>query len=332
MTGAGQHSGVQAAPQVADAAAAGAAGGLSSRQQHITDRKDIAIGIQVRSRAQADVVGGSHQALQGGCARHGGGDVGVGALQCGGSGGRTGLRVACRDHASAVHAQVPADLELNLAAGTQLTEGRQRGVADQLALNAQVTSGQHQRILSGRNASGEQSIALGHDVDVTSRDAVGVERAAALRGPVHRQAFGDGLGAVFGRGHILVECDLGNRRHLGFDLIGAELDLVGIDVGDRAGPVVVERGPAVADAGALADPVEPVNVESLVDVVGRGGTRPGVVVLGGRRTEAAHSVLVVDAGRVGDKGRRGHIVPAAPVVGGVGTLPGPGGRVGDDAR
>ena len=328
---AGDQTRAERGAQTAQAAAAGAAGDLASRQSDVTDRKHIAGGAEVRAGAQADVVGGSHQALYLHGADHGGADVCIGAGQGGRGGGLAALRIAGRDHAGRVHAQVAPDLELHVATSADLAECGQGGVADQLALDGQVPAGQHQRILAGRDAAGEQGVALAQDVDLASRHAVGPEGASTLRTAFRAQALGDGFGAVFGGGHILVEGDLGDRGNLGLDLIGAELDLIGVQIGDRAGPVVVQGGAAVADGRALADPVVAVDVEGLVDIGGcsRAGAR--VVVLGCNRSEVANSVLTGDGGGVGDKGRRRHIVLAAPAVAGVGTLPRPGRCVGDDA-
>ena len=236
--------------------------------------------------------------------------------------------VACGHHTGTVHAQVTTHFELHLTTGANFAEGWQCGIGHQLALDGQVTARQNQCVIASRDASRQQRIALAQDVDMAGRDAVSAKRTRTLDCAVLVQPLGNRLGAVLGRRHILVERDLGQRGHLGLDLVGSELDLVGKEVGDVAGPVVVQGGPRIGHRRVGAGPVVAINIVGLVGVPRVGGTGARVETLGCCTGEAAHIAHLADRSCSRDKARRRNVARAAQSVSGVGALQRPGWRIG----
>jgi len=167
---------------------------------------------------------------------------------------------------------------------------------------------------------------------MAGRDAVSTKRTRTLGCAVLGQPLGNRLGAVLGRRHILVERDLGQRGHLGLDLVGSELDLVGKEVGDVAGPVVVQRGTRIGHRRVGAGPVVAVNIVGLVGVPRVGGAGARVETLRCCSGEAAHIAVLAHRSCSGDKAGRRDVACAAQSVGGVGALQRPGWRSAECGR
>ena len=256
--------------EVASTVGPGARAGLPRCQGDVAASQHLTMGRHGLTRTHIDLACGSDEALlrdlthrsdphiraSPACEQACAGGIGIHAI----SGGHGRRRI---------EQQVTTDFERDIARHTQLAQGGQHGVCNGLALNGQVATGEDGCIAPHRHAPRKHSIAAREDAQLTHGNAVAAKAAARLAG-LAVQALGQGVGPVLKGGHIGIERDLGHCGHLGFDLEGAKLGLVGEQVGDAARPVVMQRATLVRDGRVGALPVVLAHLKSFVGVVGQG--------------------------------------------------------------